>query len=991
MVQPMLLNEEQIQAITHENGPLLVIAGAGTGKTTVITERIKHLITNRHVLLSQIIALTFTEKAALEMEERIDVALPYGYTQMWISTYHSFCDRILRDEAIQIGLNSSYKLVSESELLLFLRKNIFAFNLQYFRPLGNPYKFLSGLIQHFSRLKDEDITVHQYFTFVEDLKKQNDINEDEVKKYTELASAYKTYEDLKIKEGIMDFSDLITNVLKLFRTRTNVLKEYQNRFPYILVDEFQDTNYAQNQLAILLTGKQQNITAVGDDDQAIYRWRGAAISNMIQFKNSFPKAKIVTLTKNYRSTRSILQSSYTLIQNNNPDRLEEKEHINKQLTSERKIKGSQVVLLFSSRVEDEAESVIKKIIDLISTKQYQYKDIAILVRANDHSQPFVRSLMRYNIPYQFLGPGHLFQQEEIKDLLAYLKVLSNFEDSASLYRVLSLPIFKVEARDIAAILNFSRRFNLSLFEGLEKIVLQNDQTQKQELFLDTQTRDSITKIITMIHRHLKLVPRDTAGQILYYFLQDSGLLNTFLVSKSEQDEKKFSNISRFFDKLKTFEATHEDSSVFAVVEWIDLSMQMGESPIAADTDWFDNNAVNILTIHSSKGLEFPIVFIVNLVTQRFPTRERREQIPIPQELIKEILPEGDYHLQEERRLFYVGMTRAKDYLYLTAANYYGDGKRERKISPFVYEALGKDSVDKILHIAKNSPVAVQESLLEWSPRDKINTPIDTLETKNLQPVTYLSYSQIQTFTLCPLHYKLKYIIKIPTPQTASQSFGTSIHSALRIIYQQIIDGTLPLLDDAIEILEENWVKDGYKSKNHEHSALKHAKEVLTTYLTTNIYNQELRPQILGLEVPFQFYIKNATSGQNNFQNVLKIGGRIDRIDRIDDVKIEILDYKTGNNLPLEKELKNDLQLNVYALAATHIRDQILNKQPNDVLLSLYYLEKNKKFTTVRSREQLEAAKSQIFDVAKQIATSSFVCSGSSFCSDCEYKMLCAIH
>src|SRR3989344_5862875 len=460
------LNKQQLEAVKYGSGPLLIIAGAGTGKTTVITERIKHLILKKNVAPSEILALTFTEKASREMEERVDMALPYGFTQMWISTFHSFCDRILRAEALSIGLNPSFTLLSEAQSILFLRKNFFLFDLDYFRPLGNPDKFLSGMLSHFSRLKDEDITWEQYLSYARGLKIKN---KEEIKKTLELARAYKIYEELKIKEGVMDFADLITNTLKLLRTRKTILKNYQDQFRYILVDEFQDTNFAQNELAILLSGERKNITVVGDDDQAIYRWRGAAIANIIQFRKYFPKAKVITLTKNYRSTEEILNSSYKLIQNNNPDRLEVKEKINKKLTSERKVRGDKVEFIFENRVEEETDSVAKKIKELVAKKNLLYKDIAILVRANSHSQPFTRALERANIPYQFLGPGQLFHQDEIKNLIAYLKVLYNFEDSVSLYRVLNMPIFELEGRDIAAILNFARRKNLTLFEALENI------------------------------------------------------------------------------------------------------------------------------------------------------------------------------------------------------------------------------------------------------------------------------------------------------------------------------------------------------------------------------------------------------------------------------------------------------------------------------------------------------------------------------------------
>ncbi len=978
MSDQRILNEQQRAAISHVDGPLLIIAGAGTGKTTVVTERIQHLIVDKNISPSNILALTFTEKAAREMEERVDIALPYGYSELWIATFHAFCDRILRNEGIHIGLNPAYQLMTEAETILFLRKNIFQFSLEYFRPLGNPNKFLEGMVQHFSRLRDEDLSPDQYLQYA---KAMTDGTEDEIKKTNELAKAFQTYQDLKNKEGVMDFGDLITNTLLLFRKRKNILNNYQEQFHYIMVDEFQDTNFAQNQLAILLAGDKKNLTVVGDDDQAIYRWRGAAISNIIQFRQHFPDAKIIALTQNYRSTQEILNKSYDLIQFNNPDRLEVKEKIDKKLTATRSIKGKPIELLFAGRVEDEVNLVVKKISTLTETKKYAYKDFAILVRANDHAQSFVRALQHAGIPYQFLGPGKLFQQEEIKDIVAYLKILANFEDSASLYRILTMSIFAIEPRDIAAIFNYAKRKNMFLFEALEKIA-----QGINDIVLQDNTKAMIEKIVTMIKNHLKRVPKDSAGQILYYFLQDSGLLETMLLPKPV-DEKKVQNIAKFFDKLKSFEAEHDDASVFSVVEWIDLAMQMGESPLSTDIDWSENNAVNILTIHSSKGLEFPVVFLVNLVNQRFPTRERHEQIPLPPDLIKEILPEGDYHLQEERRLFYVGMTRARDQLFLTAANFYGEGKRERKISPFVAEALGQEYVDTMLHKQKIKSTTIQPTLLEWAEQFQLQT-IKEQETKDQRPktsLTYLSYSQITCFDMCPLHYKLRYIYKVPTFPSPAQSFGISVHLALRDYFQKILRGENPSQKDIEPLLNAVWIDEGYTSKAHEVAAKQKAIVVLEKYIEKELQSlKDAGKNALALEIPFKFFIKDDSIKPAGIQ----FGGRIDRVDKLSDNTIEIVDYKTGSNMPDEKKLKNDLQLTAYALAATEVHDSIFNKKPGEIKLSLHYLEEDTILTTTRTAEQIEEAKTLILQKAIDIETSEFLCNGSLFCKNCEYKMLC---
>lgn len=962
MADDTRLNAEQKEAICYGDGPMLIIAGAGTGKTTVVVERIKHLIIEKKIPPSEILALTFTEKAAREMEERVDIALPYGYSQMWMMTFHAFCDRILKQDGIHIGLNPNFRLLTETESMLFIRQNLYKFNLEYFRPLGNPYKFLSGMLQHFSRLKDDDISPEQYVAYAESIKDSQDIDEDEKKRVTELAHAFGIYEELKAKEGVMDFSDLIANVLKLLRIRKNILSYYQDKFKYILVDEFQDTNYAQNELAILLAGKRQNINVVGDDDQAIYRWRGAALANIIQFREHFPTSKIVTLNKNYRSTEEILTRSHQMIQYNNPDRLEIKEKINKQLLSMRGVKGEPVEFLFGPRVEHEAEAVVEKIKEQIKKHKYDYKDIAILVRANDHAQPFVRAMERVGIPYQFLGPGHLFHQEEIKDLIAYLKVLVNFEDSAAMYRVLTMEIFGFSPRDVAGILNFAKKKNFSLFESLEQI---------DDTFLSDETKENAKKLVEMIKSHLARVPRESAGQILYYFFENSGLLKSLLQPENVVENAKAQNIAKFFEKIKGYEAAHEEASVFAITDWIDLSMQLGESPLAADSDWSENNAVNILTIHSSKGLEFPVVFVVNLVTQRFPTRERKEQIPIPQDLIREVLPDSDQNISEERRLFYVAMTRAKDKLYLTAANYYGEGKRERKLSPFIYEALGENEVNQVIQKKKTELSVKQLSLLDVLP-----TPVEkdiSIEKVELPftPITYMSYSQINTYEMCPLHYKLKYILKIPPFPTPSLSYGTSVHAALRDYFQaRMSDPTMKL--SAKELLSHVWINEGYESKSHEEAAREQAIKTVDSYILK--YRENANP--VAIEMPFSFTIDR-----------MKVGGRIDRIDMLPDGKIEIIDYKTGANVPDEKKLANDLQLSMYALAAFEVADPLFHRPPDEIILSLHYVEQDAIVKTTRTKEQLDTTKETIIKKAEEIARSDYVCSVTN-CKNCEYKMIC---
>lgn len=976
-----MLNKEQKEAVRINDSPLLIIAGAGTGKTLVIVEKIKYLIKKKLAQPEEILALTFTEKAANEMEERVDQALPYGYFQFWISTFHSFADQILREEGIHIGLNPNYQLMSESESLLFFKKNLFSFKLKYFRPLTNPNKFLIALVQYFNRLQDENISPADYFNWLKKEKQKKIINKDEkidLEKNIELAKAYQLYLSLKIKEGLMDFSDLIFFLNQLFIKRPNILKKYQQQFKYVLIDEFQDTNLSQYQLIKLLCPPRNNpfLTVVGDDSQSIYKFRGASISNIINFMKDYPNAKKITLIKNYRSNQSILDAAYQLIQYNNPDTLEASLGISKKLQSQKPDLKKAVNFFLADRVEQEADFIVNQINQL--KKNYSFSDIAILVRANNHAQPFINAFNRNNIPYQFLGPGLLFKQPEIKDLIAYLCFLNNLDDSISLYRIINMDLFSIDKKDIQLLTTFSKKITQSLFQAITLILARLKKIPEEKEFeqfypyiplIKKETKDKLFSIYSLIKKSLDKISHYSAGQILYLFLEKSGYLNQLSQPKTEKEEEKLLNISRFFDKLKAFESTHNDASVSATVEWLEMNLELGESPTVAETDVsLKKNAINILTVHSAKGLEFPVVFLVNLTQGRFPTYQRRETIPIPEPLIKEILPKGNYHQQEERRLFYVGLTRAIDKVFLTASKFYYEGKREKKISLFVIEALGKDHFKKLKDEEKAKKL--QLSIFDFKPIKDITKKKPTKIIKNL--INNISFSQLQVFQTCPLQYRYQHILKLPTEPTAVESFGVSLHKTLEVFYKYYLKNNQVGLSNLIDIYHQQWLPIGYSSSRHQTRMKKEGEIMLTNYFK-KFHNSNIK--IISLEKNFRFKINNR----------LFLSGKIDRVDEIDDNKIELIDYKSGK-IPQEQEIKKSFQLAIYALAASD--KNLFNKKLSQIVLSFIFLQNSQKVSFQINQEELNKVKEQIINLVDEIETGSFPAQPGRWCDFCPFRMVC---
>ena len=974
------LNEAQKKAVIHDKGPLLIIAGAGTGKTSVITRRIAYLIKQKLAKPSEILALTFTEKAASEMEQRVDLLVPYGYTDMWISTFHAFGDRLLRDYSLDLGLPANFKVLTATEQAIFMRQNIYAFDLNHFRPIASPLSHISALLNHFSRLKDELISPEQYLNLASQLasKPANQQDEIEAEKTLELANAYQRYQDLMVQSGNLDFGDQIFLTYKLLKENKKVLADCQARFKYILVDEFQDTNLAQNEIVKLLASDSENITVVGDDDQSIYRFRGASIANIMDFVKSYPDAKQIVLNQNYRSTLEILDSSYFLIQHNNPDRLEVQNKINKRLISTSH--GPKPELLFCDNLSSEADKIASTIAELKETNSYKNNDFAILVRANSHAEPFIQSLNLAGIPHAFSGISGLFSQPEVKMLISFLKCLVYTDDNLALYQLATSELYNIPHETLANYYTEAKRQNRSI----SQMILQNrhpelDSGSRSADELDSGSQASVrndkVKLETLIEDIKSYSERKNSpcGEVLYEYLKEKAYLKKLTENLTTENELKIYNIAKFFDRIAQFNHSSDDRGVLAFLENLELILEVGDEPTVSDIDP-DIDAVNILTAHAAKGLEWPVVFIANCVADRFPSRNKRDPLPIPDELVKERLPEGDFHLEEERRLFYVACTRAKQHLFLTAAEDYG-GKRVKKLSQFVMELLNEPSAVKLKY--------------KLDPMQKIERFAKALEKPAKLPnkftaeIMKLSRQQIDDYYSCPKKFYFAHVIKIPLLENQYLMYGTAIHAALDHYFSRKINGEIPTLEQLLSDYKTAFKNVGFITREQEELRFKQGLLTLTRFFA----DDQKYPTIPAkVEESFEFN-----------ENKVKINGRYDLVvsppagggarggGSGENNSAEIKDFKTSDvreQKDADRRIKESTQMKIYALA-WYEKFGVIPKT------TLLFIESGLTGETVFKEKDLEETKEMIMAVATGIRKQDMTAKPDTFqCRQCPYSDIC---
>lgn len=607
-----LLNKEQYEGATTIEGQVLILAGAGSGKTRVLTHRIAHMVEDLNIAPYNILAITFTNKAAKEMKDRVRMLIGEFAENMWISTFHSTCVRILRREIDKIGYKSSFTIYDSSDQKMLVKECMKTVNIND-KDISE-----QEIINKIGKAKDRMQSARSF-------KLENESNFRENK----IADVYEIYQKKLKENNALDFDDLIFKTVELFKSNPEVLEFYQRKFKYIMVDEYQDTNGAQYELVKLLASKYKNICVVGDDDQCIYQWRGADIKNILDFEKDYPDAKVIKLEQNYRSKGNILNAANVVIVNNSNRK-------SKKLRTEQE-SGSKIKIYRAYSDSDEGDFVGKQILDIRNNEGKKYNDFAILYRTNAQSRIFEESFRRKGIPYKIVGGTRFYDRKEIKDILAYLKVIINPQDDVSIRRIINVPKRSIGDATVNKIRDFADSFEINLWDALSEV--------RSISTLTPRNVSCIDPFVQMMENLISLSETIPVSMLIETILEDTGYMEQLKKSNEIEDKSRIENLKELVSDAVDFEKTSEDKSLSAYLEKVSL---------VQDTDKIEDedDSVVLMTVHSAKGLEFPVVFMVGMENGIFPGSASFEK---------------ESEMEESRRLCYVGITRAKEVLFMTSA------------------------------------------------------------------------------------------------------------------------------------------------------------------------------------------------------------------------------------------------------------------------------------------------------------------------------------
>jgi DNA helicase-2/ATP-dependent DNA helicase PcrA len=958
------LNDAQRSAVTADDGPALVVAGAGTGKTRVLTHRVAWLIASRRALPSEILALTFTEKAAAEMEERVDRLVPFGYNDATISTFHAFGLRLLAEYGFALGLPTEPRVLSQHEAVIFLRERLYELPLERLRPAGDPTRHLSTLVQHFSRLADEDVDPETYARYAAESLAAARASGDEAEieraeTMRECAACAVAYRDLLLAEGFLDFPSLLTLSLRLVREHPAVLEDLQARYRHILVDEFQDTNGAQFELVRAIGGARPNLMVVGDDDQSIYRFRGAAISNILNFREAYPEAATFVLSENYRSTEPILACATRLIRHNGRERLETRLGIDKALVAcGDQSDGPPVEAQVFDTPSSEADAIARRIRDEVAAGRRSYGDFAVLVRRHAAAEPVAQALAALEIPARWSGASGLFDRPEVAAALEALRALADPTDGRALWLLAASAYYDVPAHDLLALASRAERAH----RPLEAVF-------REELEQPTENtgepgREAIARLLGDLDAVRPFALRHSSGETLYRFLGQAGVLERLTAAGDATADEEVRNLSKLFALTRGFHKLGRRDRIADFVRHIDLLREAGENPAAAEPD-LDDDAVHLMTVHRAKGLEFPVVFLVGLEANHFPGVNRRDPLPFPDGLVHQAPPAGDAHRAEERRLCYVALTRAREELVLSCSVDHG-GVRQWKPSPFLLEALDVSRLDvPVTRAARMEAVRRHRALPEL--------PAPVLAPIPPEKTLTLSAHQIDAWLTCPLQFKNAHVLNIPSLPHHTAGYGLALHNAIRQHYQAIERGRPLDEEDIVEAFEASWTGEGFITAEHEQQRLEQGREAIRAFHRRES-EAPSRPALV--EASFRVAV-----GPNELR------GRFDRVDERREGAV-IVDFKSSemeDRAKADERAQKSLQLGVYALAYERMHGE------RPAAVELHFIGTGVVGRAAVTAESIAATREQVERAAEGIRARDFEATPSFHaCRYCAFNTICAV-
>src|SRR5258707_768408 len=844
------LNDAQRRAITHGEGPLLVIAGAGTGKTRVIVERIRHLLQSDPSLSGEsILGLTFTDKAAGEMKARVVKTVGERAKDVTLKTFHAFCESLLKDT------DPHSRMLDKVDHWILLRRNLSRLQLDRYRRLAEPGQFLNDFVEFFSRCQDELVSCEAYQLYADTLAVQLDAErnqldadtlaerEETVAREHEIARAYRASEELLREKKCSSFGTLITGAVALLEREATLRTALQNRYRYILVDEFQDTNIAQLRLLELLVNDTKNIFAVGDNDQAIYRLRGASFGRFKLFLERFAgwrkgqdSTKFrVSLTENYRSTPNILRVATQVIGQNTVSA-----DFPKKMLSPNKPEGERIRIVELATPEEEARWVAGEL-ERIHKAGRLWRDFAVLYRAHGHRDALVRELSHRKIPF-VISRLSILEHPLVKDVLAYLRLIATPYDDIAAARVLAAPAWQLAPVDLVRLAERARKERTRIYDVL--------QTQQPPLPFDP-SHSALIELLKFTTGQRKTMKRRDARHILADLFE-------WLEIYQRAPEQDRDYIKRLAEFIKEWEEKSDTRKLPEFIEYLDYFEQAGGAVCLEDDA--PGDAVRLMTVHGAKGLEFPHVFVLRVNKNKFPQPERPRVFEFPAALMKEGAPEEQFHNQEERRLFYVALTRAEDRLTITALT-----EKKGRVPPFVEDILMEPRISRrdVLQLApkpaaiapngtKTSEAATATGSLFAPPieRPKIFSRIadwaETFLPACPEPLR-LNPSAVDSYPKCPQKYLFAYLWSLQEGAKATLTFGRVMHATIRRLMAELKKGNRLPFEEVQRLFEAEWSVSGFEDEYQEGEYKKDGLEQLRAFHQS--MSDEM-PEILELEKTF---------------------------------------------------------------------------------------------------------------------------------------------